>query len=209
MIRLMLWHQLFAAGLGIFTVVMVSKPRLPAMIRHFALASLCLAGLTVTASLLRGDVHGLYAAGGAVLIKVILIPAILMTTARRTRASMQLRFIIRPAGSYFVLLFALLAAFALTRAFSGIPFIALALVVTGFMLMAIRRDLYSQIIGFLTMENGIAAFAVLAIGGIPLIIEAGILLTVTAGSIVMATVSKHVQDTYATGDTDLLTELTE
>lgn len=206
---LTVWHHLFAAGLMLFTLVMLGKPRLPAMIRHFAAASLCLAGLTVTASLLRGDTHGIYAALVTSVLKALAIPGVLLFTARRTHASMQLRFSVRPAGTYFVLAAALLGAFALTRSFPGVPFISLALLVTGFTLMAVRKDLYSQIVGFLTMENGIAAFAVLEVGGIPLIIETGILLTVAAGAVVMATLSRHVQETYATGDTDRLTELTE
>lgn len=209
MTQLIIWHQLCTAGLILFTLVMMSKPRLPAMIRHFAFASLFLAGLIVTTSLLRGDTHGLYAALGTTLLKVLAIPLILLATAERTGASMQLRFAVRPAGTYFLLIAFLLGAFALTRTFPGMPFVALALLVIGFLLMVVRRDLYSQIIGFLTMENGIAAFGVLAVGGIPLIIETGILLTVAAGAVIMATVSRHVQETYATGDTDRLTELTE
>lgn len=209
MTQLTVWHQLFATGLIMFTLVMVSKPRLPAMLRYFAMASLCLAGLTITASLMRNDSEGIYAALITSLLKAIIIPVLLMATARRTHASMQLRFLVRPAGTYFVLATSLLGTFALTRGYVGMPFVAVALVVIGFVLMVVRKDLYSQIVGFLTMENGIAAFGVLVVGGIPLIIETGILLTVAAGAVVMATLSKHVQEMYATGDTDRLTELTE
>ena len=209
MTSLILWNNLFTAGLLLFSLILVSKPRLPALIRHFSLASFCLAGLAVTESLQNGDQHGIYAAAGTILFKVILIPLILSFTARRSRASMQLKFYLKPAATYFVTAFMLVIATLVEYEMSSIPFVSIALIMLGLTLMIMRKDLYSQIIGFLTMENGIAAFGIIAVGGIPLLIEMGIFLTVTAGSIVMATLSQEVQEQYATGDTGRLTELTE
>lgn len=203
------WNHLFTAGLLLFSLILVSKPRLPALIRHFALASFCLAGLTVTMSILHGDRHGAYAAIGTVLFKVILIPWILTLTARKAHASMQLKFYLKPAATYFVAMMMLSASAFVASRVPSLPFIAIALVLVGLTLMIMRKDLYSQIIGFLTMENGIASFGVIAIGGIPILIEMGIFLTVTAGAIVMATLSHQIQEQYATGDTTRLTELTE
>ncbi len=209
MISLPLWSNLFTAGLLLFSLVLISKPRLPALIRHFTWASLCLAGLTVTTSLIHGDEHGIYAALGTIIFKVIAIPFILTYSARRVHASMQLKFYLKPSATYFVVAIMLATAAYVTQLFPAMPFISIALILLGLTLMIMRKDLYSQIIGFMTMENGIAAFGVLAIGGIPLLIEMGIFLTLTAGAVVMATLSRQVQEVYATGDTASLTELTE
>lgn len=209
MISLIHLDQLFVAGLLLFTLAIVGKPRLPAVIRHFAMASLCLAGLTVTASLLRGDAHGVYAAAGTFAFKVVILPTVLFYAARRARASMQVSFYLRPAATYFVVTLSLLAAYLISHRFAAVPFLPIALVLLGLSLMIMRKDLTSQIIGFMTMENGVAAYGVLTVGGIPLLVEVGIILTVTAGAVLMAVLSRHVQEMYETGDTARLTELTE
>ncbi len=209
MISLAHWNQLFTAGLLLFSLMLIGKPRLPAIIRHFALSSLCLAGLTVTASLLRGEAQGLYSALGTFAFKVVFIPAVLAYAAKRAHASMQVKFYLRPAMTYFAVAAALLAAYLVAGRFATVPFVSIALVLLGLSLMIMRKDLYSQIIGFMVMENGVAAYGVIAVGGIPLLVEIGIFLTVTAGALVMAVLSRHVQELYATGDTERLTELTE
>lgn len=204
-----LWNQLLTAGLLLFTLMLIGKPRLPAIIRYFALSSLCLAGLTVTASLLRGEVEGLYSALGTLAFKVVFIPAVLAYAARRAHASMQVKFYLRPAATYFAVVMILAAAYLVAGRFAAIPFAPIVLVLLGLAFMIMRKDMYSQIIGFMVMENGVAAYGVVTVGGIPLLIEIGIFLTVTAGALVMAILSRHVQEMYATGDTERLTELTE
>ncbi len=209
MISLTNWNLLFTAGLLLFSLVLIGKPRLPAIIRHFALSSLCLAGLTVTASLLRNDPQGIYSALGTFAFKVVFIPAVLAYAAQRAHASMQIKFYLRPAATYFVVALVLLASYLVSARFAIVPFVPVALVLLGLSYMIMRKDLYSQIIGFMVMENGVAAYGVMTVGGIPLLIEIGIFLTVTAGALVMAVLSRHVQEMYATGDTERLTELTE
>ncbi|HOG27915.1 MAG TPA: hypothetical protein PLT35_01440, partial [Vicinamibacterales bacterium] len=79
----------------------------------------------------------------------------------------------------------------------------------GFLLIIIRRDLYSQIIGFLTLENGISAFAVVALGGVPFLMEMGIFAVAASGVVLMAVLSGQVHALYASHDTDALRELTD
>lgn len=217
--------QVFVGGLLLFTVTLMGKPRLPALVRNYAFASLCLAGLTVATSLLRGDAHPFLAAAGTVVFKVVLIPWILLLAARRYRASNQLKFIMRPGATYLVVACMLVVSYLVTRDLPHGPGIALVadghgpgiealyvsvlLVLLGLAFMIMRRDIYSQIVGFMVMENGVVAYGVLAIGGLPLLVEIGILLTVTAGTMIMAVLSRQVQETYATGDTHSLTELTD
>lgn len=55
---------------------------------------------------------------------------------------------------------------------------AMSLLFTAMLFMLTRRMAFSQVIGFLTMENGIFLFAVTQTKGMPLIVEMGILLDV-------------------------------
>lgn len=55
---------------------------------------------------------------------------------------------------------------------------ALSLLLTGILLMLTRRVALSQILGFLTIENGIYMFALTQTTGMPLAVEMGVLLDV-------------------------------
>lgn len=206
---LSLWNNVFIGGTLLFAIVMMGKPRLPAMLRYFALSSLCLAGLILTSSLMHGEEHPYAIVVTNVLFKVVLAPMILMYAAKKVHASMALKFYLRPTATYFCALLVLLVSVFISMKMPGVPYLSIALVLLGLLFMIVRKDLYSQVIGFMTMENGIAAYGVLMIGGLPFMIETGILFVVITGAILMAILSRHVQELYATGDTESLTELTE
>lgn len=209
MILLSLWNNIFIGGILLFTIIMMGKPRLPAMLRYFGFSSLCLAGLIVTSSLMRGEEQPYLIAVVNILFKVILVPWILLYTAHHVHASMSLKFYLRPAAMYFGILFILIASVFVSMKFSDVPYLSIALVLLGLIFMIARKDLFSQIMGFMIMENGIAAYGVLMIGGFPFILETGILFVVITGAVLMAILSHHVQELYATEDTESLTELTE
>jgi hydrogenase-4 component E len=89
----------------------------------------------------------------------------------------------------------------------GLVFVALALIFLGFLMLIIRRDLFSQITGFLTVENGISAFAVVALGGVPFLTEMGIFAAIGSGVVLMAVLSQHVHSLYRSHDTARLSDL--
>jgi len=209
MISLSLWNNVFIGGTLLFTLVMMGKPRLPAMLRAFGLSSICLAGLIVTSSLMHGEEQPYTIAVVNILFKAVLAPSILLYAARKAHASMSLKFYLRPTATYFAALLVLVASVFISMHLQEIPYLSIALVLLGLLFMIVRKDLYSQIMGFMVMENGIAVYGVLMIGGFPFMLETGILFVVITGAILMAILSRHVQELYATGDTESLTELTE
>jgi hydrogenase-4 component E len=91
----------------------------------------------------------------------------------------------------------------------GLLFVALALILLGFLILIIRRDLYSQIVGFLTIENGIAAFAVVALGGMSFMTEMGIFAVIGSGVLLMAILSRKVHALYRSHDTATLQDLVD
>ncbi len=206
---LIILNTVFMGGTLLFAIVMMGKPRMPAMMRYFALSALCLAGLVYTTTVLRGEQNALLLALMNGVFKVVLIPWILMFVAHKTHAPMGLKFYLRPTSTYFAALIVLILSVFISARLPGVPYLCIALVLLGLLFMVIRKDLYSQIFGFMTMENGIAMYGVLVIGGFPFLIEMGILFVVITGAILMAVLSHHVQTYYATGDTESLTELTE
>jgi hydrogenase-4 component E len=192
------------------------KFRLGQIVRYYALQSLFLAGLLLILAS-AGEPHLYFTAIGVVIFKVLIIPAIITTGARRSGASGRLTSFVRPAPSYFVsgvtFLLAVAAAISIAPALAGVD---VMLIVTAFSamflgggMMAVRRDLYSQIIGFFTLENGVALLAAATLGAIPLLTEAGIFLTVTLGALLMSVLSRRLKELYAVEDTTELRELVD
>lgn len=220
-----LLQEFFAGGMILFTLIAMSKPRLPALLRHFALSSLCLAGLSMSLAVLRSDPHMYVAALLTVLFKCLFIPWVIFHTADISGASMALRSYVRPTLTMFIGAAMLFVAFILTNRVPvqevvsfpshellfnhALLFVSIAMLLLGMTLMITRRDLFSQIIGFLIMENGIAAFGAVAIGGVPMLVETGIFLVTAVSAVVMSAISRQVQELYAAEDTDLLRELTD
>ena len=220
-LSLPLLNEFFVGALILFTVLMMEKPRLHGMMRYFILASLSLAGMMATIAAIRGDEHLYIAALGTFLIKGVLLPWLLLRTAVRVHASMGIKFYMPASMTYFLITLLLIASFWVAQhspfdqieavggsifLFDKSPlFASIALILLGLAMMVIRRDLFSQAVGFLTMENGISAFGVVAAGGLPLLIEVGIIATVVVGILLMTKLTSHMQELYSTTDSDLLT----
>ncbi len=94
------------------------------------------------------------------------------------------------------------AADAGTRA---VP-LGIALVLIGFLLLVTRRRALSQLVGFLLIDNGIAAVAFLTSGGVPLVVELGASLDVLLVVLILQVLRGRMRVKF--GDTDV-TELTE
>ena len=192
------------------------KFRLGQILRYYALQSLFLAGILISMAA-YGDEHLYLSALGVVLFKVILIPTIISTSAARSFASGRLTSFVRPAPSYFVsgftLLLAVLAGISIAHALEETDLIltvtAFAAMFLGGAMMAVRRDLYSQIIGFFTLENGISILAAATLGAIPLLAEVGIFFTITIGAVLMSMLSRRLKELYAVEESAELKELVD
>ena len=86
---------------------------------------------------------------------------------------------------------------------------AISLLLSGILFMLTRRVALSQIIGFLTMENGIYLFALTQTRGMPMIVEMGIMLDVLAAVMIAGLIAFRIQKSFEHIDVTRLTELTE
>ena len=213
----------FAGGLILATFLMVGKLRLMQMLRYFAIASFFLAALGASVAIFRGDHEPFIGPIATVLFKVIFIPAIIYFTSKRVPSSNHLKMYVRPATTYFLFALILIISGVIIRnlpidfgnaittstiIFSKIlVFISVALVLTGLLLTIIRKDLFSQVLGLLTMENGIATFGLVALGGMPLFLEMGIFFVIIVSTVILAYLTQKVHEEYSAGDTTSLNEL--
>jgi hydrogenase-4 component E len=74
---------------------------------------------------------------------------------------------------------------------------AFAAMLLGIMMMAVRRDFYSQIVGFLTLENGIAIFVIASLGVLPLTIEILTFVVIGVTALLMSLLARRFKELYA------------
>lgn len=85
--------------------------------------------------------------------------------------------------------------------------VGIAVVLLGFFLAATRQRAISQIIGVLLIDNGIAAVAFLATGGVPLIVELGVSADLALAVLVLRILTSRLHATFGPTDLDELREL--
>ena len=84
---------------------------------------------------------------------------------------------------------------------------AIGAILTGLFLLTSRRKAVTQVMGYLVMENGIAAFGLAVVPEVPMLIELGIMLDVFVGVFVMAIVIWHISREFDHMDADQLSAL--
>jgi hydrogenase-4 component E len=80
---------------------------------------------------------------------------------------------------------------------------ALAVVLLGLLLMVTRRNAVSQVVGFMSMENGLI-LAATAAGGMPLVVEISIAFSVLIAFIVIGIVLFRIRERFDTVDVQAL-----
>lgn len=77
------------------------------------------------------------------------------------------------------------------------------------MKMVIMRNIYSQIIGLLVLENGLALFTLVTVKTLPVVIELGIFAITLASVFILAKLSTNIKELYGSTDTEELRNLVD
>ena len=153
-----------------------------------------------------------FVAASAVLVaKALLIGALLAVVLARTReprpvdegATPLLRLV--AAGALALAATALVPAFGLES--RSTERAAVALVVLGIATVVARRPTLFQALGILVAENGIALAATSVRGGLPIVIELGVIFDVIVIVAVATAFHERIFGALGTGDTSLLRRL--
>jgi hydrogenase-4 component E len=81
--------------------------------------------------------------------------------------------------------------------------LALSIVLLGFLSMIVRRNALSQVVAFMSIENGLILAAV-GVGGMPLIVELMVAFSVMVASIIFGIFFFHISERFETLDTHRL-----
>ncbi len=82
-------------------------------------------------------------------------------------------------------------------------------VLTGFLSLTTRKKAISQVVGYLTLENGVFIFGLLLIEAMPFLVEIGVLLDLFVGVFVMGIILNLIHKTFSSLDTTRLSALKE
>ena len=87
--------------------------------------------------------------------------------------------------------------------------IAVAVILLAFITMITRRKAMSQVVGFLSMENGLFFAATSATYGMPMVVELGIALDVLVGMIILGVFFFQIREQFDSLDLHHLESLRE
>jgi hydrogenase-4 component E len=80
-------------------------------------------------------------------------------------------------------------------------------VLTGFLMMIMRREALAQVAGYLVLENGIFIFGLLLLEAMPMLVEIGIILDLFVGVLVMGIVIHHINVQFSASSLEHLSSL--
>lgn len=186
-----------------------------ASIRLIALQGAALAALVATLGLEAGDPELIGTAVLVLVIKAVVLPWVLSRAARHSRTDRESTPRLGPALSVLaaaaLIVLAYLVGQPLIAADSGfaadaIP-VGLGLLLVGLLLMMTRRRAVSALVGFLMLDNGIAVVAFLLAGGLPVIVELGVLLDLLLVVLILQVLTARMPGKFGGTDLEDLSEL--
>ena len=83
------------------------------------------------------------------------------------------------------------------------------MVLIGLLMMVIRTQAVIQVLGFMSMENGLFLAAVSATGGMPLVVELGVAFDVLVAMVLFGVFFFQIRQSIDSLDVDRMNRLTE
>ena len=209
--------NLFAAILLLIAFAMLSQRRIVTLITLFALQGATLVGSTVTVAFATGQKHLYYSAAITAALKVVFLPWLLHRLIRRLNVKWDIETLINIPTMMLVGILLVIFAFNLALPISqfsqsiarGTLGIALACVLLSFLMMITRSKAVPQVIGFLSMENGLFFAATSATYGMPMVVELGIALDVLIGMVILGVFLFQIREQFDSLDIHHLEKLRE
>lgn len=209
---------LVLAALVLFlSFVLLAQARLVSAIHAFAWQGALLAAVTGVVAAIGRHPDLYFSALLTLILKAVLIPWMLHRLTRRLALDRHVELVRRPAllimaavalviFSYWLVLPIVQQELNFTR---NIVAVSLAVVLIGLLMMVFRHQAVAQVLGFMSMENGLFLAAVSATGGMPLVVELGIAFDVLVAMVLFGVFFFQIQASIDTLDVDRLNRLKE
>ncbi len=196
--------NLLAALLLLIAFAMLTQRRILSLIKLFALQGFVLALSTFIVAWSTGQHHLYYSAGLTLLLKVLLLPWLLHRLIHRLNVRWDVETMINIPTTMLVGIALVIFAFNLAAPIAqlaegitrGLIGIALASVLLSLLMMLTRRKAVSQVVAFLSLENGLFFAATSATQGMPLVVELGIALDVLVATFIFGVFFFQIRETF-------------
>jgi hydrogenase-4 component E len=210
--------QLLNVTCGLFlltAVVIVWRRDVRALITLLMVQGLALTGIAALLAAQRNSAEAATIALAIGILKAGVIPWMLRRVLAQVPDARETRPLVNVSASLLAAAGLTLLAYAAAQPLAGLapsafaratP-VGIAVALLGFFVAATRQRAISQIIGVLLVDNGIAAVAFLATGGVPLIVELGVSADLVLAVLVLQILSNRMHTTFGPTDLDELQEL--
>lgn len=211
-------YQLLNLACGLFLLTAVGvlwRRELAALITLLTVQGVALAGIAVLLAVERRHVETFVVAAVVGILKIGVLPWLLRRVLARVPEARETAPLVNVATSLLAAAALTLLAYAAARPLvdlapsptaRAVP-VGVAVVLIGFFLAATRRRAISQVVGVLLVDNGIAAVAFLASGGVPLIVELGVSADLLLAVLVLQVLTSRLRAAFGGTDLDDLREL--
>ncbi|HEY5633514.1 MAG TPA: formate hydrogenlyase [Burkholderiaceae bacterium] len=209
--------DLFASVLLLLAFAMLSQRRVLSLINLYALQGVILVAATLVVAYLTHQSHLYASAALTFALKVVLIPVLLHRGMRRLDVRWDVETLINIPTTMLIGIVLVMFAFYLASPIAALAHtiargtlgIALACVLLSFLMMITRSKAVPQVIGFLSMENGLFFAATSATYGMPMVVELGIALDVLVGVLILGVFLFQIREQFDSLDIRHLERLKE
>jgi hydrogenase-4 component E len=209
--------NLCAALLLLLSFAMLAQRRIVTLVNLLATQGALLFVATLLLAWRTGEHHLYLSAFLTLALKVLFLPWLLHRLIRRLEVYWDTEPLLNISGTMLVGLLVVVFAFGLAQPISALANtatrnaigIAVAVVLLSFLTMITRRKAMSQVIGFLSMENGLFFGAMSATYGMPMIVEFGVALDVLVAVLVLGIFFFQIREQFDSLDLHHLESLRE
>ena len=205
--------HLLAGGLVLVSLLMLYQDRLTALLNVYAIHALVLALSVACQAYIQDAPHLYITAGIALIFKAIVIPTALHRIVRQLGIHREIETVVGVgvtmlAGMALVAL-SMVVMLSVTRgahplAREDMAF-ALSVLLLGLLTMITRRNAVSQIVGFMSLENGLVLAATGA-RGMPLVVEISVAFSILIAFIIIGVFLFRIRERFDTVDVTALDE---
>lgn len=213
-----LYLQLLATTTGLLLLTAVLQVWGRSTVRAIGLLviqGVALSGLVLTVGLHAGDGGAFVLAGLLLVVKAVVMPWAMLRSARLIGVTHERSARVNPAVELIGAAALTLLAYAVSGpilsnrtdpASQAVP-VGVSMVLLGFWQLLNRGSAITQLVGFLMLDNGIAAISFLTHGGLPLVVELGATLDVLLVVLILGVLVVRLQAEQGHIDISELREL--
>jgi hydrogenase-4 component E len=211
---------LMAALVLVLQILMVGQRWLVTNIRAFGVQSFPLASIAATIAYFNHAPHIYLVAALTLVVKAILLPVFLERLVMKIEIRQEIEPFVNIPLSVIIAGLLTLLAYVVAESFHrpeeatgpatlghNTLAVAIALFLIGFFMMVNRRKALTQVLGLLSLENGILLAGISLTYGMPLIVEVGIFFDVLVAALLLAILIYRIRETFDSMDVSRLSRL--